>query len=138
MTKSVRITRKMVLNAIEREPLTAGCFARSAPTCTFCAVGAVISTAITGLTESDIKFLGYKACHTGAASSDPLPKAIKKRAWLSAISIKWEQLAKKRMDAKGYDSIYDCTAEDLAGQKVHLKKWVTDNVPNGTIAVIKL
>lgn len=140
MTKLLEVTRDDVLTAIKEESLTADTWWRQDENCRYCAIGAAIARK--GYRSSDVSIVCATVTNFVASRTDSLPAALAGKSWLSAISIKFEQLAYKLADRLEVHETYDSepypapdqlTAQQLEEVKPELSEWILSNVPDGVI-----
>lgn len=121
----MRITRKDVLDAIEREPLMGGDWVGYAMDgqCPVCAVGAVLRGQ--GVADCDIPARALEITKGVCCSDNNLVIAMVDGNWLSALSIKWERL----LEVNKPSPWWCWSPKDTARFKGELKNFVLANFP---------
>jgi hypothetical protein len=130
----IEITRDELLLAIKHESLCAEIFERPLAdgSCHRCAVGAVLSRKLKDHVPNLNQTARALLLEGGMTDLDSLPVAIKNEQWLSAVSIKFEQMATKLADdrSKWADEL---SPEELQELKPALTEWTLCTIPDGVI-----
>ena len=132
----MKVMRSDVIKALEKEPiLCAGEILKGSlnPNCAVCAVGAVLRRV--GVTQSNLDLMGRRITNHQYSASSSLPLALKEQNWLGAISIKWEQLARKVADKDLGPGSYssDLTPDQTEKLRKPMLKWVREKIPKGVL-----
>lgn len=143
VVKTIKLTKAQVLKALATEPLKATAWVetkgKSKKVCNVCAVGAVFHKAGLGPKAIDQCAQDLYLSGSDTATESDLDKAIDEGKYLSALSMKFETLARKLADVLGLTDTADLTKEQTKLLKPVLIKWVKDNFPTqlGKVQVVK-
>ncbi len=129
----LKIKRSDVIDALEHESLIVGTWEREygEDSCGQCAIGALLRRS--GLRRKHIADVGHQITRESCSSLSSLPKALKDRNWLGAISIKWEQLGTKLVEQCGLSSKGDLLSKQIDTLREPMIAWVKAKIPNGRL-----
>lgn len=99
----MKFTRRDIIRAIRTEPMKAGSWVSYTTrtkdgTCKVCAVGAVLRER--GNTDGQICNLAWKIAPNGTVENEEIPLLLKNKDYISALSAKFEYLARKYGNGK--------------------------------------
>lgn len=141
LVKTIKLSRNQVIRALKTEPLKATIWIetnkKAKKICHVCAVGGVFHNL--GMNATQIDACVDQLEISSAGTDQDLNNALDNGRWLSALSIKFENMAAKLARALELTSTEDLTVKQTAILKPVLIDWVNKNLPKdlGKVQVTK-